>query len=108
MSSARASKPKPKGLTKSQFTAAVADLWGVPKAQAHEQLAQLEELVAAELKAGRPVTLPGLVKIHIQRKAATAARPGRNPATGEAITIKAKPACNVVKVKAVKALKDLA
>ena len=52
--------------------------------------------------------MAGLVKVTLTRKAATPARPGKNPFTGEAITIKAKPARNVVKVRALKALKDMA
>jgi nucleoid DNA-binding protein len=37
---------------------------------------------------------------------ATKARPGRNPATGETIMIKAKPARTVVKALALKSLKE--
>lgn len=46
------------------------------------------------------------VKIRRVRKPARKARMGRNPATGEAIKIAAKPASTVVKVTALKALKD--
>jgi nucleoid DNA-binding protein len=99
---------KPKGLTKSQVTTEIAEKAGLSKAQVGEVLDALEAVVASELKGGRPVTIAGLVKVAIQHKPATPARPGRNPATGEAITIKAKPARKVVKVRAVKALKDMA
>jgi len=46
------------------------------------------------------------VKIRRVKKPRTKARMGRNPATGEAIKIAAKPASTVVKVSALKALKD--
>jgi len=46
------------------------------------------------------------VKIRKVKKPRTKARMGRNPATGEAIKIAAKPATTVVKVSALKALKD--
>ena len=46
------------------------------------------------------------VKIRRVRKPARKARMGRNPATGEAIKIAAKPASTVIKVSALKALKD--
>ncbi|HFD40702.1 MAG TPA: DNA-binding protein [Anaerolineae bacterium] len=46
------------------------------------------------------------VKIRRVKRAAKKARPGRNPATGEAITIPAKPASTAIKVSALKALKD--
>lgn len=53
-------------------------------------------------------TLPGLLKIKVVRKPATKARKGINPFTGEPTVFKAKPARNVVKVLALKALKDMA
>ena len=51
--------------------------------------------------------LPGLVKFKVTRRPATKARKGVNPFTGEMITFKAKPARNVVKIRALKALKDM-
>lgn len=103
--------PKPKaerGLTKTQLMAALAEATGERKKVVEGLFDALSAQIAAELRAGRPVTLPGLVKIVLQRKPATPAKPGRNPFTGEAITIKAKPARNVVRVRPVKALKDMA
>ena len=47
------------------------------------------------------------MKIKVVRKPATKARKGVNPFTGEPMTFKAKPARNVVKVLALKALKDM-
>ncbi len=46
------------------------------------------------------------VKVRRVKKPARKARMGRNPATGEAIKIAAKPASTVIKVAALKALKD--
>lgn len=46
------------------------------------------------------------IKVRRVMKPRTKARMGRNPATGEAIKIAAKPAKTVVKVSALKALKD--
>jgi nucleoid DNA-binding protein len=51
-------------------------------------------------------TLPGLIKIKRVEKPATKPRQGRNPATGEIITIAAKPKRTVVKALALKALKE--
>jgi nucleoid DNA-binding protein len=53
------------------------------------------------------VLLPGLLKIKRVSKPATKARQGRNPATGEPMMIKAKPARTVVKVQALKSLKEM-
>ena len=52
-------------------------------------------------------TVPGLMKIKVVRKPATKARKGINPFTGEEMVFKAKPARNVVKVLALKGLKDM-
>ena len=46
------------------------------------------------------------VKIRRVKKPARKARMGRNPATGEPMKIAAKPASTVVRVTALKALKD--
>ena len=52
--------------------------------------------------------IPGLCKITIVHKPATKARKGINPFTKEEVMFKAKPARNVVKVRALKNLKDMA
>jgi nucleoid DNA-binding protein len=70
-------------------------------------MSSIADIIGAELRGGRPIALPGIVKISKVHKAATPARPGFSPFTKEPITIKAKPARSVVKVRALKALKDL-
>jgi nucleoid DNA-binding protein len=52
-------------------------------------------------------TLPGLLKVKRVEKPATKPRQGRNPQTGEIITIKAKPKRTVVKALPLKALKEM-
>jgi nucleoid DNA-binding protein len=70
--------------------------------------------LAAEIKRAlgrggpKTFTIPGLCKIVLQHKPATRARKGTNPFTGEETTFKAKPARNVVKVRPLKNLKDMA
>jgi nucleoid DNA-binding protein len=98
----------PKAMTKSAMVGELATRTGLTRGQIGAVLDALDATIGSELKAGRPVAIPGLVKISTVRKAATAARPGTNPFTGAAITIKAKPARKVVKVRALKALKDKA
>ena len=51
--------------------------------------------------------VPGMMKVTVQRKPSTKARKGINPFTGEETMFKAKPARNVVKVRPLKALKEL-
>jgi hypothetical protein len=54
--------------------------------------ATLGEVVLAEIGDGQKARIGGLVQVNPRVKFATKTRQGRNPATGEAITIVAKPA----------------
>ncbi len=73
---------------------------GTSKAAIKFVLDAQAEVAQAELKRGNEVTLPGLGKLFVKE---TAARKGRNPATGAEIDIPAKKA---PKFSAAKALKD--
>jgi len=87
-----------KAMTKSQFVTKVAEKAGLSKKAAAEILDFIAEVAYKEAK--NTFTLPGIGKlVLVQRKA----RMGRNPATGEAIKIKAK---KVVKFRVAKAAKD--
>lgn len=99
---------KPAAMTKAQMTADLAGRANLTKAQVANVITGLTEIIAEELRAGRPVTIPGLVKIRTARKEATAARTMTSPFTGLPMVVKAKPARNVVKVSALKALKTMA
>ena len=100
---------KAKPLTKTQLTAELAKRAGLEKKQAVAALDALEAIIASELRSKGTVSpLPGLLKINIARKKATKARMGRNPRTGDPVKISAKPAKNVVRVRTLKRLKDMA
>ena len=79
-------------LTQTQLVAAVADRAELSKNDAKRALAALDEVVLEELGNAQKVRIGGLVQLAVRVKPAQKARPGRNPATGEAITIAAKPA----------------
>ena len=79
-------------LTQSQMVAAVADRADMSKADAKRALDAFDEIVLEELGNAQKVRLGGLVQLTVRVKPATKKRPGRNPATGEEITIAAKPA----------------
>lgn len=70
----------------------------------------LNDLVELDLSKNGPgdFRLNNLVKITYVQKKATKSRKGKSPFTGELMTYKAKPARKYVKVRALKALKDLA
>ena len=68
-----------------------------------------QQIKAAVGKRGPGVfAVPGLMKITVINKPATKARKGINPFTKEEQIFKAKPARKVIKVRALKALKDFA
>ena len=79
-------------LTQSQMVAAVADRADMSRADAKRALDALDEIVLEELGNAQKFRLGGLVQLTVRVKPATKKRTGRNPATGEVITIAAKPA----------------
>src|SRR5436309_8611529 len=87
-------------LTQSQFVAAVAERAELSKAEAKRALAALDEVVLDEIGNAQKVRISGLVQLTVRLKPATKARQGRNPATGEEITIAAKPASVDVRARA--------
>jgi nucleoid DNA-binding protein len=92
----RSQSSEPEGetlpLTQTQLAAAVADRAEVSKAEAKRVLTALDEIVLEELGNAQKVRLGGLVQLTVRVKPAQKSRKGRNPATGEEITIAAKPA----------------
>ena len=78
-------------LTQTQLASAVADRAQLSRADAKRKLTALEDIVLEQLGAER-VRIGGLVQLTVRVKPATKKRTGRNPATGEEITIAAKPA----------------
>ena len=79
-------------MTQTQLASAVADRADISRAEAQRVLGVLEEIVLEELGNAQKVRIGGLVQLAVRVKPAQKARKGRNPATGEEITIAAKPA----------------
>lgn len=79
-------------LTQTQLIAAVAERSEFSKADIKRVLSTLDEVVLEELGNAQKVRIGGLVQLTVRVKPASKARQGRNPATGEEITIAAKPA----------------
>lgn len=117
--SARGNKMKAKGIkkiasvskaySKTDILRHMADSAEIATKQAKTALESLYALIEAHLKKSGPgiFVLPGLIKCQIIHKPATKARKGINPFTGEETMFKAKPARNVVKVRALKKLKAM-
>ena len=86
-------------LTQTQLTQEIADRADVSRADAKRVLAALEDVVLEELGNAEKVKIGGLVQLAVRVRPATKARKGRNPATGEEITIAAKPAAVALKAR---------
>jgi DNA-binding protein HU-beta len=79
-------------LTQNQLVTTVADRAELSKADVKRALAALEDVVLEEIGNAQKVRVGGLVQLTVRVKPAQKARKGRNPATGEEITIAPKPA----------------
>src|SRR6059058_1857508 len=86
-------------MTQTQLADAVADKSGLSRADAKKALTALEEVVLGEIGNAEKIKIGGVVQLDVRVRPATDARPGRNPATGEEITISAKPASVAVKAR---------
>jgi DNA-binding protein HU-beta len=87
-------------MTQSQLADAVADRSGLTKGDAKKALAALEDVVLDQIGEAEKVKIGGVVQLTVRVKPAQKARQGRNPATGEEITIGPKPASVDVRARA--------
>jgi nucleoid DNA-binding protein len=96
-------------ISKSAMFQSLAEATGLSRKQIATVFDELTNLIKRDVgKKGPGVfALPGLLKIKRVNKPATKARQGRNPATGEAMTIKAKPARTVIRAQPLKSLKEM-
>jgi len=77
---------KPTTVTLKDLAAELVDTHSLPKAQVNTMLTEMVASLSKHLKKGSRVRIPGLGILQVRKRAA---RMGRNPATGEAIKIKA-------------------
>ena len=88
-------------MNKTELVAAVAEQAGLSKKDAEAAVKAFTDVVAEALKAGDKIQLVGFGTFEVSERAA---REGRNPRTGETMTIEAS---KTPKFKTGKALKDL-
>lgn len=81
-------------MTKTDLINAIAEASGLTKVDARKALEATTEAITAALKKGDKVALPGFATFAVGERAE---RQGKNPRTGETVTIPAK---KVVKFKA--------
>jgi DNA-binding protein HU-beta len=87
-------------ITKDQLIGDIAEAVDTSKSTIRSALEQLSDIVSDALENGEEITLPGIGKLKVTERPA---RNGRNPQTGQAITIAAK---KVIKFVPAKALND--
>ena len=100
-----------KPMTKTDVINALSEATGLARKDVTNVIASLTDLIGKEIgkKGPQVFSVPGLMKINVITKPATKATQRPNPfKPGEMMTVKAKPARKVVKIRALKALKDMA
>ena len=105
-SSKKLSVTKP--FSKAELLLAIAERVDLQKKQVGAVLDTLVEVISAHLSKKGPgvFAFPGVAKFRVVHRPAKKSRKGKNPFTGEEMTYAAKPACNVVKIRVLKGLKD--
>jgi nucleoid DNA-binding protein len=95
--------------TKSEILSSIAETTELSRKEVASVFEALEGLIQDNLKPRGPgmFSVPGLMKIKVNKKPATKARKGINPFTKEEVMFKAKPARKVVKILPLKGLKDM-
>jgi nucleoid DNA-binding protein len=97
-----------KPTTKSEIYAYIAEKTNLKKKEVAAVFDVLAELMKRDLTRGPGViNIAGLMKVKVVHKPAVPARKGINPFTKEEVIFKAKPERNVVKIQALKNLKDM-
>ena len=99
-----------KPATKTEILNAIAEKTELTKKQVAAVFDALSEEIASAVGKKGPgsFTIPGLCKIVLKHNEAKPKRKGRNPATGEEMWFAPKPASNSIKIRPLKALKDMA
>ena len=99
-----------KPATKSEILKSIADSTELSRKQVASVFEVLSDQIKASVGKKGPglFVVPGLMKIMVITKPATPARKGINPFTKQEQVFKAKPARRVIKIRALKALKDMA
>jgi len=96
----------PEKFTLNAMVDSVAAAVELPKKKVKEVVEAYLELVKTGVLKGARVPVGAIGKVFIRIRPATKKRTGRNPLTGETITIPAKPATKVPKVSFAKAFKE--
>jgi len=107
MAKKAATKAKP--MSKSEIYATLSERTELSKKDVAAVFDAMAQLLGEQLekKGPRVFNVPGLMKVYVHQRKASPARVGRNPKTGEEVPIPARPATEVIKVRALKGLKEM-
>jgi nucleoid DNA-binding protein len=99
-----------KVLTKSEILASLAEATGLSRKDVASVFDALSDLIKKNVGKRGPgmFVIPGLMRIMVIQKPATKAHMGVNPFTKQEQMFKAKPARKVIKVRPLKALREMA
>jgi DNA-binding protein HU-beta len=93
--------------TKTEIFNAISEDTGLKKKEVADVFDALAKVIKGDLDSSGAFNLPGLLKIKSVHKPAVPEREGINPFTKEKMMFKAKPARNVIKITALKNLKEM-
>lgn len=96
-----------KPFTRTQQITHLADTTNLSKKDITNVMGSLEQMISSHLKQLGEISVGGLMKLTITKRPATKAKEGINPFTGQPTIFKAKPAKKVVKIRALKKMKDM-
>ena len=98
-----------KAATKGEVLKSIAEATQLSRKQVAGVFDSLSSIIGKQLGKKGPgiFVVPGLMKITVIQKPAVPARKGINPFTKQEVMFKAKPARKVVKVRPLKALKEM-
>ena len=96
--------------TKAKLQAAISEETGLSRKEVAAVFDSLAGLMYRHLKkrSAGEFTLPGLAKFRVSVRKATRERKMKNPMTGEEIVVPPKPARRMVRIRALKGVKDMA
>ena len=99
-----------KAATKSEILTNIATATELSRKQVSSVLDALSDQIKAAVGKKGPgiFAVPGMMKVMVVQKPATKARMGINPFTKQEQMFKAKPARKVIKIRPLKALKEMA
>ena len=96
-----------KAPTKSEIVAQICKDTKLSRKEVAGVFESLNAVIRKSLRSAGLFTMPGLLKMKVVKKPASAAREGINPFTKEKVMFKAKPASKKVRVLPLKGLKSL-